>query len=491
MSHRSRALRGMYYIVIGVLFLLPSLAQAQGKAIAEGVQLFSRSGGEAGRAFVVLRGGEAVRTMSLTGKVLQSSKLLESSKGIDCLGSTVPSVSVSGLTESIDEAAKLAAVGGGSEDAATLMSKLGMDEVTEVGTLHPTDVDGFIVATTRNGDMAYIDPHTPGMSMEDILALAREHALIPEAGVSEGGLSVYTNGIRNTPQQHAETMKIIAEITGRPTLGVYNATEGGLKDAAQTAVDRFANLKWRLETAFGGYRTGPIGNNPAVSSVAQVQIVFAREGTPLNYFFHSQGGVIGSRGVQRATDVLADEGGSLKNTRIISMGSAAPVWVRNSESGPEMFEHYVHVGDLTPRALGLGGNYRSLFGADFWQTGGPPNAIIHRFAGEAPEFVPAQGRLRDWLQIGNQRVKVVANHDVNNTYLHYYAQMNPGSTTLKNVNDVTLQGDLSRLGVEGLMPEAGVTLDAADIASINQVAGRYELRLNDGRVIYTDRLITQ
>ena len=285
-------------------------------------------------------------------------------------------------------------------------------------------------------------------------------------------------------------MQIIAEATGQPTLGVYNATEGGLRDAAQTAVDRFANLRWRVQSMFGRYDIGPIRNNPAVRSVADVQVVLSREGVPLQYFFHSQGGVIGSRGTQQATSLLSQEGGSLSNTRVVSMGSAAPVWVRDP-AGPELLEHYVHVGDLTPRALGLGGNYRGLFGLDEFQTGVAPNAIIHRFAGEAPNFVPAQGRLRDWFQIGNQRVTAVSNHDVNSTYLQYFQQLNPtGSPRLTNVNGVSVEGDLSKLVSEGALTEQGITLTADKIQSIRQVAGRYELRLVDGSVVYSDRLLT-
>lgn len=458
-------------------------AHAQKKAIAEGVvKLFTKEGGAAGRAFVVSRGAIGART------TVMSMETVATGTALDCAGHcTVPIVNLQGQ---IDKAAKVAVVGGGSEHGGALMDKLGMDAVEDVAMIKPTDVDGYIVAMTRNGDMVYIDPSV-SMPTEDILAIARDHAVLPSNGqVTGNGIAFYTNGIRNTPAQHAETMQIIAESTGHPTLGVYNATEGGLKDAAQTAVDRIANLRWRFSSMFGNYDIGPIRNNPAVRSVAEVQVVLAREGVPLQYFFHSQGGVIGSRGTQRATSVLKEEGGNLKNTRIVSMGSAAPVWIRDP-SGPQLLEHYVHVGDLTPRFLGLGGNYRGLFGLDAFQTGGPPNAIIHRFAGDAPNFFPAQGQLRDWVQIGKQRVRVVANHDVNNTYLQYYQQLNPiGSPRLANVNGVNVQGDLSKLLGEGSIPEQGITLSVEDIQGIRHVAGRYELRLTDGSVVYTDKLLT-
>jgi hypothetical protein len=162
---------------------------------------------------------------------------------------------------------------------------------------------------------------------------------------------VYVNGILTSREDHCTTLSNIANLTCARVIGVYNATEGQLRDLTQVAGE-----KAQINDAAQG-KPVPVGDarNPAVDTLRDVVVRTQRDpsildGAPLELFAHSQGGAITSLSLFHAQSALKDRGRSaLSNVRVTSFNGAAQRWV----DGPQ-YEHYVHLGDFVGTTTGIG-----------------------------------------------------------------------------------------------------------------------------------------
>jgi len=221
----------------------------------------------------------------------------------------------------------------------------------------------------------------------------------------------YVNGITTDRKTHCETLKQIGDMTCATVVGVYNATEGGLTDAMQTAKDRQL-----IHAAAGGRKDLTTdGRNPAVNTLSDLVVMERESGNKVEIFAHSQGGAVTSLALYDANNQLkagspSPNAGLDDNVKVTSFGSAAPRWV----DGPQ-YTHYVHVNDLTPMTLGLGDNPKNH--AKYAGAGG--NVVT--FSGSKDQA--ADFNLTDpdkkWLH------SPVANHGINDDlYLKAYNQKN-------------------------------------------------------------------
>jgi hypothetical protein len=190
-----------------------------------------------------------------------------------------------------------------------------------------TDYDGALVGA--NGK-AY-PPNTP---------LSQIPTVEPANGRKSNETLIFVNGINTTFETHKNNLQNLANSTGQPVVGVYNATEGMLKDLTQSAGDKY-----------------DIGNNPAVKTLAENIYNELKAGRSPHIIAHSQGGLITSRALQDVLNRLRLEDGMSKkdsqtlmnNLKIETFGSAASKY----PDGPK-YVHYVNNKDLVPGLFGLG-----------------------------------------------------------------------------------------------------------------------------------------
>jgi hypothetical protein len=145
------------------------------------------------------------------------------------------------------------------------------------------------VPLTVEDDGAYINQDgsvlPASIDVDDVIGLR------PSDGSEPINKTVFINGVAQNRGQMAGMMQQIADMTGTEVVGLYNATEGWLKDAVQTVGDRL-----------------DLGDNAAVESLKNVMLDQIRDGDPLRVVGYSQGSVIASRAIQDVKDVLAAEG---------------------------------------------------------------------------------------------------------------------------------------------------------------------------------------
>jgi hypothetical protein len=221
---------------------------------------------------------------------------------------------------------------------------------------------------------------------------------------------VYVNGINTNSAAHCETLNRIAEQTCGRVIGVFNNTNGFLADGAETAQDRLL-----ISRAAQGQRLpSEPGRNPAVTTMTSEIVRGVRSGNPPEIWAHSQGGAVASLSVYQAQNRLAMTGTNtnpLAGLKVKSFASAAPQWA----NGPD-YQHFVHVDDLTPTALGLGATSSS----DATKAG--RNAQVIRFKGEPgpnASYTPARGP-------NNIAPHPTKYHDINSTYLDVNRSTNGG-----------------------------------------------------------------
>lgn len=163
----------------------------------------------------------------------------------------------------------------------------------------------------------------------------------PNNGTLATGKQVfYVNGIQTDLAAQQTSLQLIANQTGANVVGIHNATEGFVKDVAQSALDK-ANL----------------GRNPAVDTLADAIYNGVKQGQPVNIIAHSQGGIITSRAVGNALNRLREDGLSASQARqqlsryvnIETFGGAAKTY----PSGPN-YRHFVNTADPVPDLLGKG-----------------------------------------------------------------------------------------------------------------------------------------
>lgn len=221
---------------------------------------------------------------------------------------------------------------------------------------------------------------------------------------------IYVNGILTDSAAHCRTLNQIAAQTCARVTGIYNATEGGPIDAAQTGQDR------RLIKAAAGGKAlpGSDGRNPAVDTLARTVATETKAGRPPEIWAHSQGGAVTSLALYESNNYLGALSGNreaLSGVKVKSFGSAAPKWV----DGPQ-YQHFVHMNDPVPTMFGLG---HSPAG-DLANAG--KGADVVRFSGDvtSPAKFETGSPVKEWLP------KDIGNHAVDASYLKMEKEENGG-----------------------------------------------------------------
>jgi hypothetical protein len=180
---------------------------------------------------------------------------------------------------------------------------------------------------------------------------------------------LWVNGIRTSAADHQGTLQLLEGQGNTRAVGLYNATNGALRDTFQVSADRTenaarANGTWRGET-----------QNPATRSLADaiVNHLNTRQ-EPLHLMAHSQGAVVTSNALFEARRQLETQHGAARANELMgrlqveTFGGAA----RNYVDGPR-YTHWINESD----------NITGGMGPDA-RTGGR-GATINRFNFDAPD----------------------------------------------------------------------------------------------------------
>lgn len=191
-------------------------------------------------------------------------------------------------------------------------------------------------------------------------------------GGDETRVIFYVNGIKNTPDKHCDALQTIADTTGAVTIGVYNESDGAIKDVWQTGLDRFTVTVENALANFGIEQTVEIHENKAATMLTNLVVQRIRANKRVEIWAHSQGGAVTSLALHRALRALEDEGSwpvyddggdvDYQAIKVVTFGSAAPKWPFGDYPKGPSYTHYVHLRDATPSALGVGawGNFATL-----------------------------------------------------------------------------------------------------------------------------------
>ncbi|MDQ3264215.1 MAG: hypothetical protein M3Y59_11220 [Myxococcota bacterium] len=161
----------------------------------------------------------------------------------------------------------------------------------------------------------------------------------PSNGPSKGTL-IFVNGMGESRDSNQRRLQTMANGTGMDVVGLYNATEGTVKDLIQAAGDKT-----------------DLGKNPAVDALADLVFAKVMAGENVRIAGHSQGAIITSRALQDVKNRLMLEGGMTSAQAKAAMGRIGVETLGGAASsypdGPR-YMHYVNRGDFVPMALGLG-----------------------------------------------------------------------------------------------------------------------------------------
>lgn len=175
--------------------------------------------------------------------------------------------------------------------------------------------------------------YPPGTALADVPPTR------PSNGPGRGTL-IFVNGIGESRAGNKAHLQEMANGTGMNVVGLYNATQGSLKDLVQALKDK-----------------NDLGTNHAVDALADVVYSELQAGRPVRIAGHSQGALITSRALTDVKNRLMLEDGlteaqaeaKLRNVGVETMGGAATSY----PDGPR-YVHYVNRADLVPMAFGLG-----------------------------------------------------------------------------------------------------------------------------------------
>ena len=221
---------------------------------------------------------------------------------------------------------------------------------TQVSQTPANEPDKAVDGNFLGADGKTYPPNTP---------LSEIPAVVPEGGVRNNETIIYTNGILNNTDDQYKSLQAIAEQTGSRVIGVRNATDGFVGDAAQVFNDRVDRL-----------------SNPAVDTLADTVYDELKKGNPVHLMAHSQGGIVTSRALTDVKNRLVAEDGltiaqaeeKMGNIQVETFGAAA----RSYTDGPQ-YVHYIRKNDAVPQSLGLGSNNYS----DAPYPG--KDAVVHEF----------------------------------------------------------------------------------------------------------------
>jgi hypothetical protein len=181
----------------------------------------------------------------------------------------------------------------------------------------------------------------------------------------------YVNGIRTEWESHCDTLETISNKTGAVTIGIFNESEGAIADIWQTAWDRFTVQVENVLASWGKKKTVEIHNNKAANLLTNVVVQRIRAGKHVEIFAHSQGGAVTALALNRALRQLSAEGlypvkkdgeDYPEAIRVTTFGSAASQWPQGLWPDGPIYQHFVHLRDATPSALGVGawGGYLTI-----------------------------------------------------------------------------------------------------------------------------------
>jgi len=245
----------------------------------------------------------------------------------------------------------------------------------------------------------------------------------------------FVNGIRTTWESHCDTLEVIANKTGAVTIGIFNESEGAIADIWQTAWDRFTVQVENVLASWGKKKTVEIHENKAANMLTNVVVQRIRAGKHVEIFAHSQGGAVTALALNRALRQLSAEGlYPVKDAdgndypqaiKVTTFGSAASQWPKGLWPDGPVYEHFVHIRDATPSALGVGawGGYLTLgkkrAGGDakmVFFDGEPPQDPIS----DDPNFTMISEEDAD---VGILDLSPMGYHGVDETYLEAFEQV--------------------------------------------------------------------
>lgn len=209
-----------------------------------------------------------------------------------------------------------------------------VSNIAQVNSLARTSAAASLPDTAFDGKYVGANGQT-GNNISDVQGVK------PNNGTPQTGKTVvYVNGIQTDLAAQQKSLQAIANQTGANVIGIHNATEGFVKDVAQSALDKT-----------------DLGKNPAVDTLADAIYNAAKSGQQINVIAHSQGGIITSRAVEDATNRLREDGLSSqaakaalnKTVNIQTFGGAALTY----PAGPN-YRHVVNTADPVPGLLGKG-----------------------------------------------------------------------------------------------------------------------------------------
>ncbi|WNG24929.1 hypothetical protein F0U62_13595 [Cystobacter fuscus] len=230
---------------------------------------------------------------------------------------------------------------------ADLAKKLGIEQVNLNKRTNDVEFDGALVGVDKAIKQKDLGGKNdlPPVSLQDI------EGYTPNTFVHrpERGTIIQINGINTTLEQQKQALQATADATGAKVVGIHNATEGLAGDLQQSVGDKLN-----------------VGNNPAVTSLANVILQELRAGRPVHLMAHSQGGLITSRAIEEVTkqlksefeDVVNDDGQRVKRdkTRLLYLIKVETFGAASGRypDGPR-YVHYVNTKDPVSNLFGVEG----------------------------------------------------------------------------------------------------------------------------------------
>ena len=244
----------------------------------------------------------------------------------------------------------------------------------------------------------------------------------------------YVNGIKTGWESHCDTLEVIANKTGAVTIGIFNESEGAIADVWQTAWDRFTVQVENILSSWGKNKTIEIHENKAAHLLTNVIVQRIRAGKHVEIFAHSQGGAVTALALNRALRQLSAEGLYPVKTedgeyypeaiKVSTFGSAASQWPEGLWPDGPIYQHFVHIRDATPSALGVGawGGFLTLGKK---RAGGDAQMVF--FDGEPPEDTfeePSYEMISEEdADVGILDLAAMEYHGMDNVYLEAYEQV--------------------------------------------------------------------
>lgn len=189
-----------------------------------------------------------------------------------------------------------------------------------------TAYDGHLIGGDGNA-------YPPGTKLTDIPPTK------PQGKEGKGTL-IFVNGIGEDRGGNKNHIQEIANGTGMNVVGIYNATQGSLKDLVQCLKDK-----------------KDLGTNHAVDTLADTLYAKLKAGESVRVLGHSQGALITQRALVDVKNRLMLEDGMSKpdaeklmgKIGVETMGGAGS----NFPDGPK-YVHYVNRADIVPMGFGVG-----------------------------------------------------------------------------------------------------------------------------------------